>query len=292
MRVGVVDIGTNSMRLLITDGHAEEGRWAQVTGLGQGVDATGELSEDAMSRTLEALTRYGSLMDTSGVQRRVAIATSASRDAANKDLFFDRAAEALGVRPRLITGEEEGRLAYSGATADFTVAGTVVVSDIGGGSTELVTSRSVRSVEIGTVRLGERHLPVRPPARAQIEEVREALRSLFSDVSVDQVAAHIGVAGTWTSLSAISQGLPVYRPDRVHGSRLGITEIRDLVDRLSVLSLADTREIPGLDPERAPVILPGAMIAVAVMERLGVGETIVSERDTLDGVAMELIGIP
>lgn len=292
MKVGVVDIGTNSMRLLITDGRSEHRRWVEVTGLGRGVDSTGRLSDEAIAASLEALVEYGRLMDVAAVERRMAIATSASRDASNREAFFDRAETALGVRPELLTGEEEGRLAFAGATSDLDLEEPIVVSDIGGGSTELVTRQSARSIDIGSVRLTERHLRDRPPSPIDMEVSARRLTEMLADFDPGSVASHIGVAGTWTSLSAIAQELPTYQSDRVHHSRLTHGATVGVVGRLSNLSLEETRSIPSLDPRRAPVILAGALIAIAVMERLGVEETIVSERDTLDGAAMELTGIP
>lgn len=292
MKVGVVDIGTNSMRLLITDGRSEHRRWVEVTGLGRGVDSTGRLSDEAIAASLEALVEYGRLMDVAGVARRMAMATSASRDASNREAFFDRAESALGVRPELLTGEEEGRLAFAGATYDLDLEEPIIVSDIGGGSTELVTRHSTRSIDIGSVRLTERHLSDRPPSAIDMKVSARRLREMLADFEPGQVTSHIGVAGTWTSLSAIAQDLPAYQSDRVHHSRLTRDAVVDVTDLLSNLSLEETRSIPSLDPRRAPVILAGALIAIAVMERLGVEETIVSERDTLDGAAMELTGIP
>ncbi len=291
MKVGVVDIGTNSMRLLITDGVEEMGRWVEVTGLGRGVEETGSLSEESMATTIQVLVDFGQRMSDAGVERRLAIATSASRDAANRDPFFNRAEAALGVRPSLITGSKEGRYAYRGALSGLDPIGPVVVSDIGGGSTEFVTAEQSLSVDIGTVRLGDRALPDRPPRDVEIERAREMLESTFSDVEVDEVGTHVGVAGTWTSLAAIALGRSEPDLERVHGSVLGLGDVRELTVRLSALTLEETRVIPGLDPKRAPVILPGALIAEAVMSRLGSTETLISEKDTLDGAAMELIGI-
>lgn len=291
MIVGVVDIGTNSMRLLVTDGTRELGRWVEVTGLGRGVDAAGSLSEEAMARTLDVLSAFGETMDEHGVGARLAIATSASRDASNRDLFFDRAESALGVRPTLVTGEQEGRYAYAGATTGFYLEDPVVVSDIGGGSTELVTVEDVRSIDIGTVRLADRFLPDRPPSAGQLAAARAHLSVAFSDVGPGPVSTHVGVAGTWTSLSAVAMGLSAYDRREVHGSTLTLSALRDLIGRLSELTLEQTRKIPSLDPKRAPVILPGSLIAISVMETLRVDVTIVSERDTLDGAAMEVLGI-
>ena len=289
MRVGVVDIGTNSMRLLITDGGTETGRWVEVTGLGRGVDASGELSPEAIGRTLPVLRRYGILMDTHGVEVRTAIATSACRDAANREEFFDLAERALGVRPTLVSGEEEARLAYDGATAGWDLEEPVVVCDIGGGSTELVTADAGFSVDVGSVRLTETHLPHRPPRAEELLAARGHVARLWTAVGLPVPGTLVGVAGTWTSLAAIDLQLPAYTREAVDGHRLPRQRLTDLVERLSVLTLEETRQIPSLDPARAPVILAGAVVAEGVMLALDAGECVISERDTLDGVARRLL---
>jgi exopolyphosphatase/guanosine-5'-triphosphate,3'-diphosphate pyrophosphatase len=302
VKVGVVDIGTNSMRLLITDGVIEEGRWVEVTGLGRGVDSTGVLSDTGIEDTLAALARFGAEMGRRHVGRREAIATSASRDAANREEFFDLAESALGVRPRLITGEEEARLAYTGATSQAGATGPIVVSDIGGGSTELVTSEGGASYEIGSVRLTERAIPTRPAPDVELNAARSLARTTFDGVDLD-VATLIGVAGTWTSIAAIAragvwgspprfQGLPVHSPDGVHGYVVTRPDLTTLIESLAGMTLEETATIPSLDPKRAPVILGGALVAEAVMDTLDVDTATISEHDTLDGVAMELLALP
>ena len=292
MKVAVVDIGTNSMRLLITDGQVEDGRWVEVTGLGRGVDSTGRLSEDAMERTLTVLGGYGSLMERAGVARRAAIATSASRDASNRVEFFDRAEHALGVRPVLISGGREAILAFDGATSGLDVAGPIVVSDIGGGSTELVSSDSGLSIDIGSVRLTERHLPDRPPTTQGMRRAWSHVRALLADIELGEVATHVGVAGTWTSLAAIAQDLPKYDRERVHGYELPKEQLDRVLGLLSRMTVEETAAIPSLDPNRAPVILAGSVVASIVMEKVGVDETLISVRDTLDGLASELLALP
>jgi exopolyphosphatase/guanosine-5'-triphosphate,3'-diphosphate pyrophosphatase len=291
VKVGVVDIGTNSMRLLITDGVNEVGRWVEVTGLGRGVDRAGVLSPDAVDDTLAALARFGSRMDHSRAERRDAIATSASRDAANREDFFDRAESVLGVRPRLISGDEEARLAYAGATAGVSLPEPVVVSDIGGGSTELVTSERETSFDIGSVRITERVIPSRPAPPEQVAAARSLAVGTFADVEL-QSATLIGVAGTWTSLAAMARGLRSRSRDPVHGYALGKADLRSLIVRLAGMTVEETAAIPSLDPKRAPVILGGALVAEAVMGALGADVATISEQDTLDGVAMELLALP
>jgi exopolyphosphatase/guanosine-5'-triphosphate,3'-diphosphate pyrophosphatase len=288
LNVGVVDIGTNSMRLLITSRDAEVGRWVEVTGLGSGVDRTGRLSESSIGATLEALTRFGLLMERHGVSRRKAIATSASRDAENRDEFFERAQVALDMMPDLVSGEEEAHYAFEGATTGFGDRSGVVVSDIGGGSTEFVTIDSFASVNIGSVRLTERILTDRPAPREQLDSALAHVGDLFADVPRAS-SRSIGVAGTWTSLAAIALGLPWYESERVHGFKMGIRHLNRLLDTLGQMTVEETASIPALDPKRAPVILSGAVIAREVLHHLGMDEIMVSERDTLDGVAAELL---
>lgn len=291
MKVGAVDIGTNSMRLLITEAGSEIGRWAVVTGLGRGVDTTGTLSPEGIEESLVALAHFGEIMEAEGVERRMAIATSAARDASNRELFFDLAQTALSVRPTLVSGEVEARLAYAGATDGVLLPRPIVVSDIGGGSTEFVTRDGAVSIDIGSVRLTERAIPNRPPPSVEMEKARSLIADLFREVRLE-TRTLIGVAGTWTSLDAIAQGLPEYSRDRVHGHRMTRGDLVFLIDSLAGKTVGETAAIPSLDPKRAPVILAGALIAEGVMEVLGVKEVVVSEHDTLDGVALELLALP
>jgi exopolyphosphatase/guanosine-5'-triphosphate,3'-diphosphate pyrophosphatase len=291
VKVGAVDIGTNSMRLLITDEGTEIGRWVVVTGLGRGVDTTGTLSPAGIEESMVALAHFGELMEAEGVERRMAIATSAARDASNRELFFDLAQTALSVRPTLVSGEVEARLAYAGATAGVRLPQPVVVSDIGGGSTEFVTRDGAESIDIGSVRLTERAIPNRPTPAAEIEKARSLSADLFREVRLE-AGTLIGVAGTWTSLAAIAQALPEYSRHRVHGHRMTRGDLVSVIDSLAGKTEAETAAIPSLDPKRAPVILAGALIAEGVMEVLGMEEVLVSEHDTLDGVALELLALP
>lgn len=288
LKVGVVDIGTNSMRLLITSGHSEVGRWVEVTGLGRGVDRTGRLAESSIAASIEAFTRFGSLMDSHGVDRRKAIATSASRDAENRDEFFERAAVVLGVMPTLISGEEEAAYAFEGATSGLDDRSDVVVSDIGGGSSEFVTIDSSVSVDIGSVRLTDRILTDRPASKRQIDDAVAHVCELFAGVPRTSVRA-IGIAGTWTSLGAVGLDLPRYNSEHVHGLEMGLSDLDRLVEMLAGMTLEETASIPALDPKRAPVILSGAVVASEVLRHLGMDAITVSERDTLDGVAAELL---
>lgn len=293
MRVAAVDIGTNSMRLLVTDGAREWGRWERITGLGRGVDKSGILSGETVEATLEALGEYRSIIDGLGVSRTRAIATSASRDAANREEFFDSVEGVLGVRPELIPGEVEALLAYSGATAGFDGAGPVLVSDIGGGSTEFVTADQGVSVDIGSVRLTERVLPSRPSPESELEAARAMVRDLFSGVGLGPVGTLIGVAGTWTELPNMSAGLP--HATDTHGKIVTREGVAEVIDLLSGLTVEETAALGTVNPARAPAILGGVLIAEGVMEALGVGEAVASVHDTLDGVAAGLLadgGLP
>ena len=291
LKVGIVDIGSNSMRLLITDGFEEFERQVEVTGLGRGVDSTGVLSDRAVEDTLEVLRRFGGLLEAFGVQRRLAIATSASRDASNREAFFDGCETALGIRPTLITGSEEARFAFRGATSGLAVSGPVVVSDIGGGSTEFVWADREISIDIGSVRLTDRHLPARPASSTQVREALDAVHTLFDGVSPAGGETLVGVAGTWTSLAAMDQELAPYDPDLVHGYLIGRADLGRWIAKLAERTIEETAALAGLDPKRAPVILAGAVVALGVMDVLGADEATVSERDTLEGAAKHLLDL-
>ncbi|HVR77239.1 MAG TPA: exopolyphosphatase [Acidimicrobiia bacterium] len=289
--MGVVDIGTNSMRLLITDGIVGAGRWVEVTGLGREVDRTGFLSPEGIEDSLAALARFGREMDDAAVERRLAIATSAARDASDREAFFDLAESALGVRPTLITGEIEARLAFAGATAGSDLEPPVVVSDIGGGSTEFVTADTAVSIDIGSVRLTERSIPSRPAPAGELDAARDLVARLFETVDLEAMTL-IGVAGTWTSLAAIALELPEYSRDLVDGYRMQKETLTAVTESLSGKSVEETATIPSLDPKRAPVILAGSLVAEGVMNVLGAERVLVSEHDSLDGAAMELLALP
>ena len=276
------------MRLLVTDGVHELGRWVEVTGLGKGVDATGRLGDGALERTIAVLGRFGEVMDRESVERRAAIATSATRDAANRDQFLERAASALGVMPEVIRGDREGELAYAGATAGLD-EGPHVVADIGGGSTEFVTAGATVSIDIGSVRLTDRVLTDRPASREQVELATAHVTDLFS--GIDAAGELVGVAGTWTSLAGIDLGLATYDREKTHRHRLSREAVDELVDDLAGMTLGETEQIPSLDPARAPVILAGAVIAGRVLAAVDADTALVSERDSLDGLAAELLGL-
>jgi exopolyphosphatase/guanosine-5'-triphosphate,3'-diphosphate pyrophosphatase len=294
MIVGAVDIGTNSMRLLIVDGPVEVHRETVVTGLGSDVDGTGRFASNRIDATVAVLERYGAVMDSAGVQRRRAVATSATRDADDGPQFVARAERALGVRPEIISGDEEAKLAFLGATAEIQSTESMAVVDIGGGSTEFVFGRDTASyaasVDLGSVRLSERAITSRPFSDEELAAAAEMADRAFSAVRLPEIPDRvIGIAGAFTSLSAIAMNLPEYDRERVHGSMLDIDQIAVLVERLVRLTLAETAAIPSLDPKRAPVILAGAAIAHAALKAIDASVVTVSERDLLDGLAIELI---
>jgi exopolyphosphatase / guanosine-5'-triphosphate,3'-diphosphate pyrophosphatase len=290
LKVAAVDIGTNSMRLLMVhrvgDGPVELGRYERVTGLGRGVDATGELNEEAVDRTLLALSEFGARMRDAGVDRRRAVATSASRDARNREKFFDKAELALGVRPEMISGDEEARLAFAGATDRTDVPGPHVVIDIGGGSTEFVTLEGGRSFDIGSVRLTDRVLKDRPSPAEQVAAARAMVAEMFLPVS-PFTGSVIGVAGTWTSLARIKHGQDTGATG--YSAELSREDIRGLVERLGGLTVEQTAALPGLDPARAPVILAGAVVAEGAAAAVAAEKVTVSEHDLLDGVVAGLL---
>ena len=295
MKVAAVDIGTNSMRLLVVqrvgEGVVELGRYERVTGLGRGVDATGELSNDAMDRTLLALSEFGGRMREMGVEKRRAVATSASRDASNREVFFDRAELALGVRPEMISGDEEASLAFAGATSRTGEPAPHLVIDIGGGSTEFVTVDGGRSFDIGSVRLTDRALPDRPAPSDQLAAARALVASMFMPVT-QFLGSVIGVAGTWTSLARIHDARlhhDVSDPAGDRVLRLSLGDVSGLVEALAGLTASQTAALPGLDPARAPVILAGAVIAEAGITATGAAAVAVSEHDLLDGVVADLL---
>lgn len=288
-----VDIGTNSMRLLIAGPEGEVLRRQKVTGLGREVDSSGRLAEDAIHRTIAVLAEYGEEMRRHGVDRARAVATSASRDAANAESFLDRAEAVLGLRPEVIAGGEEARLAYAGATAGIEGDGPYLVVDIGGGSTELVWSdeESIHgvSIDIGSVRLTERVPVSRPATFEEIQSASGVAEGAFDLLVLpDREWQAIGVAGTWTSLAAVAADLPAYDREAVHGSRLSRQAVDRLVTRFAALTIEQTAAIPALDPARAPVILAGSIVAREAMRHAGLFEVIVSERDLLDGVIASL----
>jgi len=299
MRVAVVDIGTNSTRLLIGD--VADGRVGQVerrttvTNMGRGVDHTGLLCSDAVEDVCRVVADYKAHYEEMGAERVTAIATSAVRDAANGEAFIAELRERFDLDARLLTGAEEAQLTYLGATAQRRAEQATLVFDIGGGSTELIvgSGREVgfhASLQAGTIRQSERHLTSDPPDPHELEDLAGEIRILIERAVATQPEARpshaIAVAGTPTSLAAIDQQLEPYDPGRVHGYRLGMRRIQRMLSRLSSLPLAERLRVPGLHPGRAPTIVAGTVILVQVMRAFGLEEVEVSELDILQGAAL------
>ena len=300
MRVGVVDIGTNSTRLLVAelaDGRVVElERRTTVTRLGEGLEASGRLSDAAVARVSDALRAYREAIDRLGAERVVAVPTSAMRDAANGPAFRDEIQRRFGLDARTISGDEEAHLTFLGATAGRDAGAETLVIDIGGGSTEYVSGlagsepRFHVSTRMGSVRHTERHLHHDPPAASELTALGRDARSIVeSDVPSalrDRVETGIAVAGTATSLAAIDQRLDPYDPERVHGYRLGRPSCERLLTRLAGLTVAQRREVTGLHPDRAPTIVAGGAILLESMRAFGLDEIEVSENDILHGAAL------
>jgi exopolyphosphatase / guanosine-5'-triphosphate,3'-diphosphate pyrophosphatase len=316
--VAAIDIGTNSVLLLIAADRG--GTLAPVTDratiarLGQGVDRTRVLSAEAVERTLACLVEYAAILREHDVHRLDVVGTSAMRDAEGGGAFLDRAETILGVRPRVITGAEEAQLTFEGSLAGLALRGgpgPVTVVDIGGGSTEVILGRTAdggssapwveraRSLDIGSVRLHERHVRSDPPAPAETEaarlDIRQALAELgpppAGTVEASQAAPVpplVGVAGTVTTLAAIHAQMTAYDGSKVHGSILGAGELATLAARLAALTVEERRRVPGLEPKRADVIVMGALIALEVLQWARAGELVVSDRGVRWGIAQRL----
>ncbi len=295
--VAAIDIGTNSVRLLVLDaaGHELE-RVMRMTRLGQGVDVSGMLAPEAIARTLAVLTDYATLLGNHGVTRVRAAATSAARDAKNGAEFFDAAEAALGVRPELLSGDAEARLSFDGATYGLPRGdGPFLVIDLGGGSTEFVLGseqpEAALSLQMGCVRMTERHLRADPATAAELAaceaDVRARLAPLRPAIDVKQARTVVGLAGTVTALSAMQLGLTTYDASRTHHSRLSAAQVSTLCARLAAATVAERRMLL-VEPKRAEVIVGGALVLSTLMSELGLGELLVSERDILDGLAASL----
>jgi exopolyphosphatase/guanosine-5'-triphosphate,3'-diphosphate pyrophosphatase len=301
VRIAVVDIGTNSTRLLVADvgdGRllAEHDRRTEITRLGEGVDRAGRLSAAAMERVFETCSRYRDTIDSANVDRVVAVLTSAVRDAANGDEFRDELRRRFGFDAQTISGEREARLTYGGATSWRGHEEPLLVLDIGGGSTELVVGAADDvefhvSTQIGSVRFTERYLEQDPPSREALAACRDAIRAGLEAAVPPVVRARaadgIAVAGTPTSFAAIELRLEPYDRDRVHGHRLTRESCERIIGELAALPLEERRRVPGLHPERAPTIVSGGLILAETMSVFGLPTIEVSERDILEGTALE-----
>ena len=295
-----IDCGSNSTRLLVGDGGPRPiERLMTITRLAQGVDAARRLAPDAIERTLAVLRDYRAAMDRHGVERVRMAATSAVRDAENRDQFLDAAEAVVGVRPDLLGGDEEGRLSFAGATAGLDPAGgPYLVVDIGGGSTEIVVGTDapvgVVSVDVGCVRITERYLHSDPPSPLELSQAITVVHAHLRDVkrelpAVLEARRLVGVAGTVTTMAAVEIGLPVYDRDRIHHFVLTREAAEDVFRTLATESRADRAHNPGLEEARADVIVGGAAILVAVMRHFDFDECLVSESDILDGLLYSVL---
>jgi exopolyphosphatase/guanosine-5'-triphosphate,3'-diphosphate pyrophosphatase len=305
VNVAVVDIGSNSTRLLIAarddDEITELERRSDITRLGAGVDRDGRLAGDAIDRVYAVLDRYREQIEAHDCAAAVAVFTSAVRDSANGQEFADTVRDRYGLEPHVLSGDEEAQLTYRGATSERDAADRTptLVLDIGGGSTEMIIGEGPElrfhvSTQSGVVRQTERHLDDDPPTDAELEELVADVRAIL-DAAVEQrwrtaVRHGIAVAGTATSLAAIAQSLDPYDPAKVHGYRLDAAECDRILDELSAMTLEERRHVAGLHPERAPTIVAGVLIFREVVRLFGLSEIEVSEHDILRGAALGLIG--
>jgi exopolyphosphatase/guanosine-5'-triphosphate,3'-diphosphate pyrophosphatase len=300
MRVAVVDMGTNSTRLLVADvddpSVRELARESRVTKLGRGVDLSGQLATDAIDEVCGAVGDYISTYEDLGAERVEAIATSAVRDADNSGAFLAELRERFALDSRLLTGEEEAWLTFLGVSFDRPAADGMLVVDIGGGSTELVVGSGAEvgfhaSLQCGTVRHTERYLPSDPPGASQLEELAADVQGLldakFADLAHVRADKGIAVAGTATSLAAIHLELDPYDSDAVHGHKLPLTAIQHMCSELASMPLEERREVTGLHPGRAPTIVAGVVILIQMMRAFGLDEIEISEHDILHGAALE-----
>jgi exopolyphosphatase/guanosine-5'-triphosphate,3'-diphosphate pyrophosphatase len=310
-RVAAVDCGTNSLRLLIADvdpGRAELTdvvRRMEIVRLGQGVDQTGRLAPDALARTVSVLRDYADVIAASAACAVRMVATSATRDASNSGEFTRQVKEILGVAPDVLTGPEEAALSFTGATAELAAAdgGPFLVADIGGGSTEFVLGVAARggagerathalSVNIGCVRMTERHLRGDPPARDEVAaataDVDAALAAVAEAVPVRRAGTLVGLAGSVTTVAGIALGLPAYDASRIHHARVSAADVHEVTGSLLARTRAERAAIGVMHPGRVDVIGGGALVLDRIMQRFGFGEVLVSEHDILDGIAWSL----
>jgi len=291
MRVGVVDLGTNSTRFLVADVHDgqvdEVVRGLRITRLGEGVDERRKLLPLPIARVRNVLSDYRRELDELGAERVLAIGTSAIRDADNGEAFLGEIEWSYGFSTRMLSGEEEADLTRRGVANGRRLGDDTLVLDVGGGSTELITARSRSSIDVGCVRLTERFLHADPPAERELEAAASAVRRSLPDLDP---ADAIGVAGTVTSLAALELG--AYDEEQVHGHRLSRGAVDTQLERLASLPVAQRRELPGLEPERAPVIVAGGVVVREILDRYGLDGLEVSERDLLHGAALEAARLP
>ncbi|MGC4110264.1 MAG: Ppx/GppA phosphatase family protein [Nocardioides sp.] len=296
-RIAAIDCGTNSIKILIGDFPDILVRESRMVRLGQGVDTTGVLADEALARTFAAIDEYAALIRQHDVTRVRFCATSATRDAQNAAVFTDGVRARLGVEPEVLSGDEEAALVFEGAVGHqrTPMPEPVLVVDIGGGSTELVLGRQApdvaESIDIGAVRLHERHLADDPPTRAQIDACLADVDAHLDAgrVPLPEAASVIGTSGTIKTLAAAMLELPLYDRDAIDGAELGVAETSAFVERLLAMTVAERRSIPSMHPGRADVIGAGALIWTRVLARCGVASYRVSEADILYGIAASLV---
>jgi exopolyphosphatase / guanosine-5'-triphosphate,3'-diphosphate pyrophosphatase len=300
--VAAIDCGTNSTRLLVADANGRQlTRLMRITRLGQGVDSQNQLAAEAIDRTVNVLREFRGSMDALAVDRTRMVATSAVRDAENGAAFVEAATAVVGVEPEVLSGSEEGQLAYRGASADLSpFEGDTLVADIGGGSTEITLGRgdSVTSVslQLGCVRLTERCLTSDPPTLRQIATTRTVIEEALDLADEELVGLSalgsarrmVGLAGTVSTLAALKLGLAEYDQDRLHHTTISLREIEGMCETLASLSAGERTELVGMVPGREDVILAGALILEMVASRYRMTEVIASEHDILDGIALSL----
>jgi exopolyphosphatase / guanosine-5'-triphosphate,3'-diphosphate pyrophosphatase len=301
-RVGAIDIGTNTVRLLVADvdGDGENAaletldRRMRITRLGQGVDESRRLRPDAISRTLDVLREYRGALDELGVDRVRATATSAARDAGNRDDFLGPAADVLHVEPELLPGDEEARLSFLGATTGLDLPAPYLVIDIGGGSTEFVVGThepdGLISVDTGSRRITEQYLRSDPPEAEELSEAMSVVQAHLADVelaipAVREAPTLVGVAGTISTVVAVELGLAEYDRDRIHHFRLTRSAAEDVFRTLATEAADVRRHNPGLEPGRVDVIVGGTLVLVVTMRTFDFNDMLVSEADILDGLA-------
>ncbi|MFB4313018.1 exopolyphosphatase [Actinomadura sp. 21ATH] len=304
-RVAAVDCGTNSVRLLIADiadgTLTDVERRMEIVRLGQGVDETGRLAPEALERTFTAMRAYAGLIERHGAEKTRVVATSATRDAANRNDFVTGVVDIFGVVPEVITGDEEAELSFTGATRELAALRPprpYLVVDIGGGSTEFVlgsaSAEAARSVDIGCVRLTERHLRDGDPPSPEmitsaVADIDTALAHVRETVPVDEARTLVGLAGSVTTVAGIALGLDAYEPDRIHLSRITAAQVHDVTRDLLHATREERAAIGVMHPGRVDVIGTGALILDRIMREYGFGAVVVSEHDILDGIAWSLV---
>ncbi|WP_129667896.1 Ppx/GppA phosphatase family protein [Phytoactinopolyspora endophytica] len=303
-RVAAVDCGTNSIRLLIAEIDAAAGgqhdldRQLRIVRLGQGVDSSGRLADEALERTMTALTEYVEIIERLGAEQVRMVATSATRDASNAQEFVDGVQRILGVDPEVVTGDDEAALSFAGATRELGTErpGPYLVADIGGGSTELVSGwaglDAARSIDIGSVRVTERHFAQDPPSPDEVAAARSDIDAALDDaaatVPLGEAGTLIGLAGTITTIGAIHLGLTAYDSSLVHHARVPARAVAEISDRLLAATHDERAAISVIHPGRLDVIAAGSLILRRLVEHSGVDEVLVSERDILDGIAWSI----